>query len=89
MRLFMRQTLLWKYAATLSALVSTLLVAAGALQAGLAWRQSVDAALALQQLRAESAYRGELEPDIGLVGKAGVEHDGVVHLLAPGTQFTR
>lgn len=55
MRVFKRQTLQWKYAATLSALVSATLLVGGALQAGLAYRQSVAAALAQQQLRAEAA----------------------------------
>ena len=37
--------------------------------------------------RAEGAHRGELEPHIGLVGKAGIARDLSVDLLAPAAQL--
>ena len=39
------------------------------------------------QLRAEGAHRRELEPHIGLVGKAGIARDVRVDLLAPAAQL--
>src|SRR5947209_4272085 len=39
------------------------------------------------QLCAEGAYRGELEPDVSLIGKSGVAGDVRVDLLAPGSQL--
>ena len=41
------------------------------------------------QIGAKGAHRGELEPHIGLVGKAGIDRDLRVHLLAPGPQLRR
>ena len=46
-----------------------------------------DAAQLDDQLGAKRAHRCELEPDIGLIGKAGVDRDPVIDLLAPAAQL--
>ncbi len=41
------------------------------------------------QLRAEGAHGGELEPHVGLVGKSGIACDVAVDLLAPASHVVR